>query len=931
MRRVDLIRCFIPLMLAANYCAAAETPVDQEQLAFFEKKIRPVLVKHCYECHAETAKNIRGELLLDTRAGSRLGGETGPAVVPGKPNESLLLNALRHEDFEMPPSGRLPESVISDFEKWIANGSVDPRDGEVARVRQEIDLEAGRNHWSFQPIQPQAPPNVSKPNWPNTAIDNFVLAKLEHAQINPVADCPPTSLLRRAKFDLIGLPPTPGEIRAFVADPSEEHFTNIVDDWLASPHFGERWGRHWLDVARFAESSGGGRSLMFPHAWRFRDYIVNAFNDDRAFDQLIREQIAGDLYEAANPAERDRQLVGTGFLALGAINYELQDKELLNLEIVDEQIDTVGRSFLGLTLGCARCHDHKFDPIPTTDYYALAGIFVSSESVVHSNVSNPVLQPLENDPVWDSIRTQKEQIKNLEKQIAELKKKQQVPLEIPPDTATVEIDNSKAKLKGDWKPSTHVAGYVGENYIHSGEKSSEETATATYEFQLPKNGKYTVWVSYTPGDNRATNAMAVIHFAENGRIVKRWNQRQKPPVHGRYVDLGTYDFEKTATVTIRKNKADGVVIADAVRLVDEKSQARQSAVANSISDQLEQLQADLASAKKTLPKEPMAMSVREATSVTDTPVRIRGEIRNLGPMVPRGFVTVATTDMPKLAADTSGRRELAEWIASPSNPLTARVYVNRVWQHLLGAGIVRTPDNFGVTGQPPTHPALLDYLAARFISNGWSTKQLVREIMLSRVYRLSSVGDPKIQESDPDNALLSHGNRRRLDAEAIRDSILSWGGDLDLTPGGLTIRKLTAYDYSYKFDTRRRSVYVPRFRNATLDVFQVFDMANPNLVTGLRTSSVLPSQALYLANSPFVRDHVFQAAQRLLEQHQETSARIDAAFLETLGRPATVAETGLFEQFLAETAGEAGSGSEENAWATVYHMLVQSLDFRYLD
>ena len=775
--RAMLTRCAIFLWSCClSVAAGADHPA---KLEFFESKIRPVLIEHCYECHAADSKNVRGGLQVDTREAIRLGGDSGPAVIPGKPDESLILGALRHEDVEMPPSERLPDDVIEDFERWIRDGAVDPRDGAAAVHRSQMDIEAGRQHWAFQPIPPASAisiPDTNPSDWPLNEIDHFLLEPLLATSPSALMakDCDPAALLRRIKFDLLGLPPTVAEIERFVADPNPSRISQVVDEWLQSPHFGERWGRHWLDVARFAESSGGGRSLMFPHAWRYRDYVIEAFNEDLPFDQFVREQIAGDLLTASDPTQRDRQRIAAGFLALGPINYELQDKELLEFEIVDEQIDTIGRAFLGLTLGCARCHDHKFDPIPADDYYALAGIMKSTQSVVHQNVSRPVLVDLESDPTWPS----------------------------------------------------HLA--------------SEKVVEQLYaSLEVAKKSK-----------------------GESPKIVKALEKK------------------------LKKAKS-----------------ARISA--------------------------PKAMTITEQPTAADLQMRIRGEIRNLGPVVPRGFVQVVARKMPDFNEHSSGRFELAEWIASADNPLTARVYVNRVWQHLMGAGLVSTPDNFGMMGQACSHPQLLDYLARHFMENGWSTKWLVRQIVHSRAYRMDTQPHAELAADDPDNRRLTHANRRPLDAEAIRDALLQISGELELTRGGLTIRKLSEYDYSYKFETVRRSVYVPRFRNAVPDLFRVFDYANPNLVTGLRNASVLPSQALYLSNSPYIRERAAAAGGRLIAaKDRDSDERLNVAFLRSIGRWPTEEESSLFREFLTR---DASRTSESEKWSEVFHLLFQSLDFRYLD
>jgi len=391
-----ILFCLASLILCCISSPKNFAADEHAGIEFFEKKIRPVLVQHCYECHAADSKAIKGSLLLDSREGWRKGGDSGPSIVSGKPNDSLLIKALRHEDgLEMPPKGKLSDEVINDFVKWVELGAPDPRKGgPVKIIKREIDIKAGQQFWSFKPIAAPSIPAVKAAHWPDSTIDRFVLAKLEAAGIQPNADADRTTLLRRVSFDLIGVPPSPAEMDAFAADQSPEAYGNVVDRLLASPQFGERWGRHWLDLARFAESSGGGRSMIFPEAWRYRDYVIRSFNDNKPFDRFVLEQLAGDLLTAESPQQREEQLVATALLALGPTNYEEQDKLALEFDVVDEQLETLSRTFLGMTVGCARCHDHKFDPIPTRDYYAMAGILRSTHLLIHDNVSKWLETPL---------------------------------------------------------------------------------------------------------------------------------------------------------------------------------------------------------------------------------------------------------------------------------------------------------------------------------------------------------------------------------------------------------------------------------------------------------------------------------------------------------------------------------------------------------
>lgn len=723
--------------------------VSEEDLQFFEARIRPILIEHCYECHSERAEPIQGGLRLDSAAALRQGGDSGPLLDLQAPRSSLLIQALRYEAVQMPPAGQLPDQVIEDFVSWIARGAADPRAGDAGVPRKTPrDMADRRELWSFQPIQRVPVPQPSLPGWAYTDIDHFLAARWQVVGLSPAPDADRATRLTRLHFDLTGLPPTHEQIAAFEADRAADAWARQVDRLLASPEFGQRWGQHWLDVARFAESSGGGRSLMLPEAWRYRDYVIETFNADRPWATFIREQLAGDLLPYVSDQQHDRQRIATGFLVLGPTNYETQDKELLEMDVIDEQIDTIGRAFMGMTLGCARCHDHKFDPVPMTDYYGLAGIFTSTQTLTPGNVS----------------------------------------------------------------------GYV------------------KVELKQPD----------------------------------RWRSGDQP--HGA-----------------------------------------------------------------------VAMSVRDRPEPQDTHLLIRGEIRHRGPRIGRGFLSVASMAMVPggngapvaIPPGSSGRRELADWIASPHNPLTPRVIVNRVWGHIFGRGLVATPDNFGVAGDAPSHPELLDYLSVTFERDAGSVKGLIRQMVLSRVYQLSSRPTDQARKLDPENRLLSHARQRRLDAESLRDRLLWCSGSLDGRVGGLTITQLAEYDAEYVFDSFRRSIYVPRFRNSVLDGLELFDGANPNLVTGQREVTTLPTQALYLMNSPFIWEQAAATARRLPEGLSSTD-RLTHLFRTILARDPTLEEYAWGLSYLQEAAGatiESPNGRTDNLelWTGLCQLLYASVDFRYLD
>ncbi|MBX6313719.1 MAG: DUF1553 domain-containing protein [Isosphaeraceae bacterium] len=922
---------------AAPALAAADDPAG---IAFFEKKIRPVLVKECYACHSAEAKKVRGGLRLDSRAGLLAGGDSGPAIVPGQPDESLLLEALRHEGLAMPPKGKLPDGVVADFERWIQMGAPDPRDGRAAPARTGIDLEAGRQFWAYQLPRRHEPPAVADADWPRTDIDRFILAKLEAHGLRPVHDADKATLVRRLYFDLIGLPPSPEEIDAFASDTAPDSYERLVDRLLASPHFGERWGRHWLDVARFAESLTL-RGLILKQAWRYRDYVIDAFNSDLPFNQFLREQVAGDLLPAADLADRRRQQIATTFLTLGNNNLEEQDKQQLRMDVVDEQLDTIGKAFLAQTIGCARCHDHKFDPIPTRDYYALAGILRNTKTLEHANVSKWLELPLPAPPDQEAaIKKHEEAIAALEarlkKERARAKAQGKTVLTggvlAVGDLPGIVLDDTQARKVGDWKTSQFSGTYIGSGYVHDLDARKGEKSL-TFQPELPKAGVYEVWLAYTPGGNRAT-AVPVTILSADGEQTVSVNMRAAPPIEGRFVSLGRFRFESNGQgyVLISNEGTTGHVVADAVLFLPADQADRKITQGTDRKekedDTLKTLEAELKRLRASGPKRDMVISVLEESEIGDTRVHIRGSVHSLGEPAPRGFLQVATYgDVPAMPTRESGRRELGDWLASENNPLTARVFVNRAWHWLFGAGIVRTTDNFGTTGEAPSHPELLDDLAVRFQEDGWSVKALVRRLVLSHTYQLSTVDDPQALKVDPENRWLWRGNRRRLEAECIRDAILAVSSQLRYEMGGPTFPPDLAADYGYKHTDTRRSVYAPVFRNALPELFEVFDFADPSMVVGQRNVSTVAPQALFLMNHPFILKQARQAARRLLaEPGLDDSGRINRAYRLALGRPPTESERQIGLRFVAEAAGE---GPEES-WAILFQALFASPDFRYI-
>jgi hypothetical protein len=757
----------------------------------FESKVRPILVGRCYACHSAATKPA-GFLRVDDRTGFFRGGDSGPAVVPGKPEASLLLQRIEHAD----PRRRMPRESpalnaeeIATLKTWIAEGAVWPVETlTVAPAKNTAGYPQLRaKHWAFQPLQKPAPPPVANRAWPATAVDQFLLAKLEQKQLKPVGDADRLTLVRRVTYDLTGLPPTPAELDAFLADKSPQAYAKLVDRLLGSPRFGERWGRHWLDVARYGESSGPSRNIPYPHAWRYRYYVLDAVNRDVPYNQFLREQIAGDLLPAGTPAERDRLLIATGFLALGPKDVNQRFKERFQMDNVAEQIDTVTRSTVAFTVSCARCHDHKFDPIPTADYYALAGIFTSTDDAagVRNKMGGAGLDYY--DPAM-LLRHSAYQPKA--------------------DPATLSrLESDLATAKAEW-----------------------EAIRGTPEgLKIAANG-------------RPTQQPYRLKFE---RLHKEWLSLTDPGTLG-YAIHG----------------------------------------------------------------------VRDAKQIGDTNIRVRGEAELLGPVVPRGFLTAfAVPDAPALNPAQSGRLELAQWLTSDRNPLTPRVVVNRIWQHLYGEGLVKTVDNFGLTGDRPSHPELLDHLASQFLADGWSIKKTVRRLVLSRSYRLASTKVPANLEVDPANRLVWRHAPRRLDAEEVRDSILLSSGRLNLNPPAAPpAQALSMIEMRDNGPESRaiieqadgslsRSVYLPLLRGVTPRALEAFDPVTQTLVTGQRDTTTVPTQALFLMNSTFVRQQSLALAGELLAHAGSDADRIRQAYRRILNRLPTPEELDRAASFVHDYAG----------------------------
>jgi cytochrome c553/mono/diheme cytochrome c family protein len=785
---------------------AAPEPTAEE-IRFFESAVRPVLVEHCEKCHGP-AKQWNG-LRTDSREALLRGGDLGPAIVPGKPDDSRLIRAVRHTDDElqMPPDDKLSERQIADLARWVQMGAPFP-----AAARPTGQRHRDPNHWAFQPASRPALPAVKDTAWPQSPIDTFVLAQRERADVAAAAPADRRTLVRRMTFDLTGLPPTPEEVTDFLADERPDAVERLTDRLLASPAYGERWGRHWLDVARYADSNGLDENVAHGNAWRYRDYVVAALNADQPYDQFVVEQLAGDLLPTADSAERSRQLIATGFLAIGPKVLAEVDEAKMQMDIVDEQIDTVGRAFLGLTLGCARCHDHKFDPIDAADYYGLAGIFKSTRAMEHYKKVARWHENVLPSPEADALRAQ-----------------------------------------------------------HAAQVAAAQRAVETFVAEASEQARKSLAPGSTLPDNLET--------------------------------LYT-----------------GEAKAELKRLRDELAR-------------LEKNPLDL----------PSAMGATE-DRVADEPIHLRGDPLKVGAIVPRHVPpAIRGPAAPAFATSQSGRRELAEWLVDPAHPLTARVLVNRVWRWHFGAGIVRSTDNFGLLGEKPTHPELLDWLATRIVADDWSLKALHRQILSSSTYQQSSTVSGEALARDAENRLWSRFAVRRLDAEAVRDALLAVSGQLDRSLGGslLTVKNRGYFfDHTSKdltnYDSPRRSLYLPVVRNNVYDVFQLLDFPDPAIPTGDRATTTIAPQALLMLNSELVLTSADRLASRLHEDSTSDRQCCERLYLLAYSRPPTadeiddsVAFVAAMERALADTQSDPAKCRQE-AWSALCQTILAANEFIYL-
>lgn len=1052
---------------------------DDSGDAFFESKVRPILVGRCLECHGSTGKP-KGGLRLDSRAGLIAGGDSGPAAVAGKPGESLFVEAVHYQDeLRMPPKAKLPESEIATLHQWVERGLPWPDTSPVTIQKSTFQITPEqRAFWSFQPLKLGALPGVQDESWPLDPIDDFVLAKLEEARLRPTSQASKAQLLRRVTFDLTGLPPTSGEAQTFMDDVRPDAYARLVDRLLASRAYGERWGRHWLDLVRYADARDArdiGSAADIGEAWRYRDWVVNAFNRDLPYTDFIQQQVAGDLLPGPTSGEINPEaMVATGLLTIGEWGTGDADKEKMLTDIVADQIDVVTRGFLGLTVACARCHDHKFDPIATADYYGLAGIFFSTKILPDPGAKtggSPMLRtPIATKGEFSAIDAAKARVAGAE---AQLKSFQEVATKELADSLLPKTSQLiEAAWRGDdstdlpgfsvrkWRralglgesikplsrPVTSLLGRKGVDVWSSTADTpwvganATETAQSLLTFVLPArsvnvhpgpshpatigwkspiSGMLTLTGTISDADpaggdgvgwsirlqhGRASRTLAE-GTIDNGGSAKipdtqvdvvsgdeitlaisprahhtcdtttvAWQLRTAETTwdltsdlvpnilagnpHGDSASrLGVWTFGESHPVGAGRplpghpawsewDKAlamNPVKIEAAIAALSEAvSTSPALAIALTSTDgplrpdptdeplvlpEVAKLRAEFDRLKALpIPAIPMALVAQEGgvpksvyDGFHDTQIQVRGDYRRLGPVVPRHFPQIIASELATIPKG-SGRRELADWLSSAANPLTARVLVNRVWAWHFGQGLVRTTSNFGKLGELPSHPELLDSLADRFIKGGWSIKQLHRWILLSRTYQQSTIGVPETVASDPENRLLGRMSRRRLESEAIRDNLLAVSGRLDPTPGGPAF---------IDFATPRRTLYLRTIRSDRSSFGPLFDSADATAIVDSRVTSTVAPQALFLMNHPFALEQAKAVGKCAQSLGDSTESRIEGLYQILYARRPTAEEVAIGKNLIDHANSPAGS--LDSAWEAYAQVLLCTNEFIHID
>jgi hypothetical protein len=995
-------------MLFGSVARAADE--GREGIAFFEREVVPVLEKRCFSCHSHESGKAKGGLVLDSRSGWETGGKSGTAIVPGNPGASLLIKAVHYqdEDFQMPPKEKLPDSEIALLEKWIAMGAPDSRQAKTTTP----DL---KKLWALQPIAEPAVPEVKTANWARGEIDAFLLARLEQAGLTPAPDADPHTLLRRVTFDLTGLPPTPEEIAAFLNDTSAGAYDRVVDRLLGSAAFGDHWARHWFDLSCYADLADIQGDVLIRDAWRYRDYVIAAFNADKPLDRFIHEQIAGDLLPSQNAAERRELIIATGYLAIGPWTLQNYIKGQLDADVVDHQIDRIGRTFLGQTISCARCHDHKFDPIPTADYYALAGIFHSTRTTsydgpgVWSAITHVPLPQMEAAP--GELEQRRKALEDLGARRQILQAELTPLIQTIPGATSANVirmqhgiaANGKGRiyevgfgsapsvwgnaeqrttavdglqidvLRGD---GSILAGHLHQPGPWSGTKDAQELKPAAFTYTGDGSGDVRLRITTaTPGsgrfggavDNLAVSAGPDRIFADNfdglvpgattgeqadtkfkvlaGVSVPGWEGAGTS--HSHAVDLGGGDYAVQFFGGDTGPLASAKPVSDAEKMAHTRALELQKEV-GALDSKITLLNA--------LNTPDQALAVRDVDSPADGPIYKRGNFLAPGSIVPRGFLSaVPVSTGHAIAPGTSGRLQLAQWLTDPANPLTPRVLANRLWHHLFGKGLVRSVDYFGVHGELPSHPDLLDFLALRLrVDDRWSLKKSVRRMVTARAYQMASTPGATATAVDPDNRLLWQMPRRRLSAEVIRDAMLAASGELDPGRGGPNLGlelpgniagaggNVNPATWGGKIPetvSNRRTIYFPMKRErpqGDLEILSTFDFPHPNEITGARPETTVATQALFLMNAPFVKARAQRLAERLAkEESGDERARINRLYLLTVNRPADPGETGSAMAFLDACTAELSSGADARsdaraeAWTQLCHALLGSNHFLF--
>ncbi len=880
------------------------------------------------------------QLDMSSAEGFFKGGEAGSLINAAEPEKSLLLRVTSYDErLKMPPTGRLPAQAVADFAAWIGMGAPWPgfqgeAQGLSLREPTKTFTEAERSFWAFQPLASPRPPAVKEKDWAQSPVDQFILARLEARGLQPAPPASKLTLMRRATFDLTGLPPTEREIRDFVADESPDAFAKVVDRLLASPRYGERWGRKWLDVARYADSTGNDEDHRYPYAWRYRDYVIEAFNNDLPYDQFLREQIAGDLLPAGEGGRVNRRgIVATGFLALGAKAIAQQDKKKMLYDVYDEQVDVVSKAVLGQTLACARCHDHKFDPFLTKDYYSLISVFASTRSFQDSeaHVSKLLFVPLVHKTEYESYREYQQKISNNKMAIEDV------------------LEQEKERYNQQLVP--HLASYMlaAREVYAEGAKTTQAAMARGLKAEILEK-----WVKYldaldkarphleewTKADRASARQAAAGYQARYQQRLSDWNKKiaewrertrkmlqemnMPPPPKPRFEPGEDRFFHE---VYFAKNGPFALSESDQEKVLSANARA-----------ELKRLRAEGETLKQQAPPEPdMACAVEEGEPV-DQKVFIRGDYGSPGEDAPKAFPTILARDTDPRINGGSGRLQLAEWLVK--QPLTARVMVNRIWQGHFVEGIVRTPDNFGTTGEQPTHPELLDYLARQFVESGWSMKQMHRLMMLSSAYQMASEPAEGSVEADPENRYYTRFFRRRLDVEEIRDAMLAIDGSIDLTMGGSlqsgfgTDGENSAARLSVKPESlTRRTVYVPLRRANLPALLNLFDFGDATTVTGKRPLTNVAPQALFMLNSEFLSERTRNLAEAWRKEDSlAPAARVGRAYVRILNREAKPAEVDDALTYLARYRERFPSETGElEAWQSLSRVLFASNDFVYVD